>query len=734
MKRTQSNRRIFAVVPTLVAMLTSSALAVKTQYFTHTTPQDFAAGTRDAMVITNHGELKLSRKLQPLLPADKTISTIVAMTDTPDGAAVIGTFPDGQVLSLKDAKLQLLATFDKQTITAMATDAKGAIVVAITDGEQAQLVQLTKAGENPIVLATLKDAFYIWSIVPRDGSFLLGVGTPARVIEVKGKDVTTIATLDGDNVLSLVANQEGALYAGTDHDGLVYRIGADKKPVLVFDASEAEISSLALDKQGRLLIATGEAKEVAPVAVDGGQSGRPEGRSGASSIPAQKPTTPQAPADDAAGAIQADKTDTPVAPDADAPKGNDAKAKTNSAGPVQPTKPAPDAEEKTEGNAVYRLAESGLVTEIFRAPVVIYAMTTSDDAIYIGTGPNGDVYQINPADEEHAIVAHTDAAQVSAIQRIGDAIVLATSNSGRVEQLSSTIATRGSYISDPLDAGVASRFGNMQLRGQLPQGASLTISTRSGNGSDPESGTWSDWSEPVAAQAFVPNPAPAARYLQYKLVMQSDGKVVPTLDEIRLAYQKPNIAPRVEAVTVGPDADAAGSHTISWLASDPNEDTLKYQVDVRMVGRGGWVKLADNVSDTYYSWPADRAADGRYEVRVTASDATDNPPESAQHASRVSETVVIDNASPVIGDVKVDKATVTLRVVDRNGVVAALDYALDSTDHWQRSLPDDTIADSPEERYTLHLGKLAAGSHTLTVRATDSEGNTSFEVIGVNVP
>ncbi len=737
MTRTHSRRRIVRFVPAILATLASSVLAVKTQYFTHTTPEDFADGTREAIVVTNHGELKLSRKLDSLLPADKTIETIVAMTDSADGSAVIGTFPESQVLSLKEGKLQLLASFEKQTITALARGTDGATVVAVTDGQHAQLLQITKAGEKPVELATLKDAFYIWSIVPRNGAYLLGVGAPARVIEVKGKETTTIATLDGGNVLSLLADKDGTLYAGTDQDGLVYRIGADKKPVLVFDATEAEISALAFDGQGRLLIATGEAKYVEPAKAEEAKSGRPEGKAAASTIPAEKPTTPQAPAADNATAIQADTPDAPKAPDADPPKADAAKtndAKTTSAGPVQPANPDADAEEDSEGNAVYRLAESGLVTEIFRAPVVIYAMATTENVIYLGTGPNGDVYQINPADEEHSIVAHTDAAQVSAIQKIGDSIVLATANNGRVERLSAALATEGTFTSDPLDAGVASRFGNMQLRGQLPEVTSLTISTRSGNGSDPESGTWSDWSAPAKAQAFVPNASPAARYLQYKLVMKSDGKAVPTLDEIRLAYQKPNIAPRVESVTVGPDDAVPGNRTISWLASDPNEDALKYQVHVRMVGRGGWVKLAENLSETHHTWPADQAADGRYEVRVTAADATDNPPAQAHSASRVSETVVIDNAAPVIGDVKVDKSTVTLRVVDRNGVVAALDYALDSTDHWQRSLPDDTMADSPEERYTLQLGKLAVGQHTLTVRATDSEGNTSFEVIGVNVP
>ena len=79
-------------------------------------------------------------------------------------------------------------------------------------------------------------------------------------------------------------------------------------------------------------------------------------------------------------------------------------------------------------------------------------------------------------------------------------------------------------------------------------------------------------------------------------------------------------------------------------------------------------------------------------------------------------------------------ATIKLRAVDRTGTVASLDYTVDSVDHWQRSLPDDTIADSPEERYTLSLPGLGKGQHTVLVKVTDERGNASLQSIGVNVP
>jgi hypothetical protein len=150
------------------------------------------------------------------------------------------------------------------------------------------------------------------------------------------------------------------------------------------------------------------------------------------------------------------------------------------------------------------------------------------------------------------------------------------------------------------------------------------------------------------------------------------------------------------------------------------------------------VELAKDVRGNSQVWPGKSAPDGRYEVKVVASDAADNQPDEGKQASRVSDVVVIDNTPPVIGDLKVEsagtQATIALRVVDRAGVVAAVDYSLDRADHWQRRLPDDTMADSPEERYTIALKDLAKGAHTLTVRATDERGNASFETVSVRVP
>jgi len=139
-----------------------------------------------------------------------------------------------------------------------------------------------------------------------------------------------------------------------------------------------------------------------------------------------------------------------------------------------------------------------------------------------------------------------------------------------------------------------------------------------------------------------------------------------------------------------------------------------------------------------FDWDTRGVADGRYEIKVTASDAESNPRGQGKTASRVSNPAVVDNSAPVIGDVKAaaqgNEARIELRVVDRTSTVAALVYSVDSNADWQTVLPSDKIADSPEERYGFSVPTLSPGAHQITVRATDAYGNQAFEAVTVTIP
>ena len=745
-------------------LATTSALAVKTEFWAQTSADDFGKGTSGGVVVTKNGQLRLSRKIESILPNESHFDSIPAVAEAPDESIVFGAFPTGEVKRLKDGKLTTVASFTDQAITSIAFDDKGRLLVS-AGGEKGRVYRIEKDGDKPKLIFENDDAKYVWAIVPDGDRLLLATGPSGGVYEIGAGGVSKkVADLDGNNVLCLVKGPDGNLYAGTDGEGLVYRIDSKTdKTFVMYDAAESEISALAFDKAGNLLAATSEVKpDQAGAGEEKLKHGKPEKpNAGESAIKGKPPAAPKQPDHEPGDAIPSGKPSPPPAPlddakadgkaDAKADVAADAKADAAASEPAkapaggQPAVGGP-VDGTGTGNALYRIDGRGFATELWRGDVVIYGLAVSGDSILLATGDDGQIEEIRPGDEDSGVLARTDGATVNAILTTRDgSLLVATSEAGQLLKISAGNADSGAYESDVLDAGMTSAFGKMHLVGQMPNGTSISVQTRSGNTKDPETGGWDDWTNAAPAKEFLPVTSPAAQFLQFRLTLATkDAGKSPVVDEVSEAYQKPNLAPHISAVTVTPAADAAnpGAMTVAWEAADPNEDELRYSVFIKAQGQAAWIKLADDLTETSHTW-ATRSEnggvpDGRYDVKVVASDARANLPGEGKQASRVSDSVLIDNTPPVIGDIKTDiadgKATVHLRVVDRSGTVAGLETTLDRVDHWQKQLPDDKIADSPEETYTVSLGEPSKGLHALTVRATDDRGNAALETVTITIP
>jgi hypothetical protein len=315
--------------------------------------------------------------------------------------------------------------------------------------------------------------------------------------------------------------------------------------------------------------------------------------------------------------------------------------------------------------------------------------------------------------------------------------------------MSAGYASEGTFTSPVLDATQISRFGKMHLQGSLPEDTGLTIATRSGNLQDPDKSGWSNWSEETAAASFVQIKSPPARFLQYRLTFISKThKESAVVDEVDVAYQMPNLAPVVKSIKVGGAAPVALDvgpaksvkttvETITWEAEDGNSDTLVYGLHFRSGAKSPWVLMKDKLTENKYEWETRTVADGRYEIRVTASDAGANVSGQGRSGSRVSDPIIVDNTAPVIGDVKTTTegatAKISAKVVDRTTTVASLDYSIDSGIDWQAVLASDNIFDGPEETVDFSVSKLTPGRHQITLRATDARGNQGFETVFVDI-
>jgi hypothetical protein len=230
-----------------------------------------------------------------------------------------------------------------------------------------------------------------------------------------------------------------------------------------------------------------------------------------------------------------------------------------------------------------------------------------------------------------------------------------------------------------------------------------------------------------------------------------------------VAYQLPNLAPVVKSIKVG-NSDAAklaallasgvegaaapatppGKNlirntveSVTWDAEDTNGDALQYSLYFRNGRQAPWILLKDKLTENRFDWETRGVADGRYELRIVASDELANVPGQGRIGARVSDPIVVDNTAPIIGDIKSQargaSAHIQASIVDRTTTVASFEYSVDSSGDWQAVLPSDNIFDGPEEKVDFTISKLTPGTHQITLRAGDAKGNHAYETVLISI-
>lgn len=795
------------VVAAVLALAAATALGVHPQKWTADSEGDFLKGTTKSLVVTSHGHIRLAHAVTTLMPApgataptptpatgpstgpstapaegeekeaETPIASIFAMVQAPDGTIYAGTGNDGKIVAIKDGVVSTFATLpEKQPlVTALLLDGKGGLLAAAS-GDVAQVYHYTLAEPKaePVKLLSPEvaaDLTYVWGMkLAPDGTVYLATGPTAKLIAIspgagveKGK-AEVLFTSPEDNFVSLALAPDGTIYLGSDPHGLVYKFDPKtKKGTVLFDAPEPEISALTLDAAGNLYAATGAASASA-----GNDSGA-DHNTGRGLPDMPDGTMPKPPAE--------------FPPNDPIPKGHTmnraaggsgltgvlAPAKHPAAGPstsmleqrlkqlmskAKAMQGPPPSEDNTEGNAVYKIDTEGFVAEVLRLPATIYGLTEKDGTLTLATGPDGALYQYDTRKDELSTLAKVDSKDISAMATLSDGtLALGLSNPAAIVTVSPGLAESGTYTSQVLDASAVAQLGSLRLEGTLPEGATLTVSTRSGNVEEPTDKSpagsgWSDWTAESPAKQFLKITSPPGRYFQYRLTFKSSAAGTPSVRAVEAGYQLPNAAPKIKSITVADDTEdekkpLGPTKKVSWEAEDPNGDALTYTLQYRPVPtletpESEWRPLKDKLTDTSFEIDSRSVPDGRYQVRLTASDSADNIPGTEKTASRISPTFLVDNTPPTFSkpEVKVDGAAATVKftLADAAGEVASAAYRLDAADTWQAASPDSgALFDSPTAAVTIKLDHLAPGRHTLTLKSTDNRNNESFATVLIDI-
>jgi hypothetical protein len=178
---------------------------------------------------------------------------------------------------------------------------------------------------------------------------------------------------------------------------------------------------------------------------------------------------------------------------------------------------------------------------------------------------------------------------------------------------------------------------------------------------------------------------------------------------------------------LGRRAYEKGLLTFIWRADDENRDDLAFELQYRREGETAWHPLKTSLTDSIFVWDTTSVPNGRYTVRVLASDAASNSPSTALTGDLESTAFDIDNTPPSIALTATrrdgSRTVLAFDVRDDNSAVLKVEYSLDG-DRWQAVYPKDGIADSRFEQFELTLTEEQAAKGVV-LRAADALNNVS---------
>ena len=711
--------------------------AASPSFWQTATEADFLRGEVENLAIDSFGRLTLGPTASPVYEASAPF--LWATATAPDGTVYVGTGNEGQVYQI-DANGRGRTFFDSDELEvhALAVAPGGGLYVATSPN--GKIYKVDAAGKGTTFFDPPDS--YIWSLaVDRTGTVYAGTGDKGTIYKIApdGKGAVFYQT-KATHAMTLAFDREGRLLAGTGSPGRVFRLDASGKPFVLFDSSYSEVHQIRVDSSGNIYATA--------------LSGRPGGGGGGDSTP-----PPAAPASPVPVATVTTEITVVAVGDASAP----AAPQASGGRPSGPT-----------AGAVFRINPDGSTDVLWetREDTPYDLAFEPGGTVLVGTGGKGKLFRLTGDPARATLVARADAQQVTtlATDRNGQ-VLFATSNPGKLFRLSAARADRGTFTSEVRDAQTVATWGVIKWQGLVPSGTRVEVATRSGNTKTPDE-AWSDWSAPYAAPEGSPITSPRARYLQWRAVLVGGSRTeAPLLTSLSAAYLPRNARPRVTSITVhtpgtvyqrpfptgepeiaGFDGDtpdrraaaqlqgsaAAGPNigrrayekgllTFIWRAEDENRDDLVYELQYRREGETAWHSLKQALTDAIFVWDTTSVPNGRYTVRVVASDAPSNSSSTALTGDLESTAFDIDNTPPVITVTAVRRdgarSTLLFDVRDDNSAVQKVEYSLDG-DRWQAVYPRDGIADSRFEQYELTVPE-AQGTLGVVLRAADALNNVS---------
>jgi len=698
------------------------AYAVDTKTWEQSSMEDFDQGILQHLSLSSDGRLAVAPRVRQVF--DSSVAVLWSVARDSKGAIYAG----GGSLGGSRAKLftidargqgKLLAELDGIAVQAIAVDRQDRVYAATSpDGK----VYRVDASGKADVFYDPKTK-YIWALsFAKNGDLYVATGDRGEIHRVTPAGVGSVFfRTEEAHARSMTVDGADNLIVGTEPSGLIMRVSPAGQGFILYQAPKREITAVAVGADGAIYAAGAGNRTSTPVAAPASV--------GAPPTPAPQVPTPP-------GVVQI------VGPS-----------------PIPAPLPMLTSQAVAGGSEIYRIQSDGYPRRIWsHAQDLVYALAfDAQGRLLAGTGNRGNLYRID-SDYSYTRLLNVEPTQITGLLRAPEGRVYAvTGNIGQVLAIGPELEPSGVFESDVLDAGGFSYWGRISKEPEAPTGT--MFETRSGNVGRAQR-NWSAWA-PLNQGRVA---SPPARFLQYRATLNGNAE----LSDVGVAYQMKNVAPVVAQVEITPPnyrfpapavptpsvanptitlppiqrrpASAAGLPVDSgatpaltwakgnigarWLAEDDNGDTLQFNVEIRGVNETAWKLVRDKVREHYLSWDSTTYPDGKYVLRITASDAPSNPPDQTLTATRESDPFLIDNMPPEITCCNVSGSsavTVQFHAKDALSTLKKAEYSVNGGD-WIVVEPTTRLTDSLEHDYRVTLSN-RPGETTVAVRVEDAYGN-----------
>ena len=716
-------------------------LAIHPEFWITSSFKDFSKGKLKGLSVQADGSIFLARKLKTILKSQQTL--IWSAVYDKNNNLYVGTGHQGKILKINSlGESSVLLDAPEIDVLALAIDSEENLYAATSPN--GKIYKIDNKGQVSVFFNP-PDKF-IWDLVfGSEDNLYVATGGGGKIYKVDRKgNGKEFYDLDQTNVTCLAVDSNNNVLAGTDPEGYVYRINPNGDGFVLHDSGMNEIHDIQVNALDEIffIAVSGITSETTSSVQEVGQDTQSIKnilKSPLVSSTAQTEITFESDSNLSTGSV-------------------------NSPGKRSKVK-----------SSLNRISNDYSVRTLWSSDhEIAYGLYPDDQGnIFFSSGKKGKIYSLNNK-RELTLLMETTEEEITLLIPMDKDLLACGSNMATIYQLKNQLNTTGSYESEVKDTEFLSTWGSLSWRVELPKGTSIKVFTRTGNTERPGK-TWSHWLRVKDQLKAVNIQSPKARYIQYKIILETRTKFSPKLSEVIVPFLQQNIAPKIESINVLPAGLAfleipkasgyqvqlspsdqvaskitgaalnisnnsiselpsqkifrKGAQSFTWKVNDPNNDTLIYSIYFRDENEDKWKLLEENYKRLNFTLESGTIPDGRYLIKIIASDIINNPFSTARSGGLISQPFHIDNTPPkftvLSRKIKGSKGIFRFRVIDGSSGLRRAEYAMNGG-NWQSVFSQDGVLDSKSEEFEITTKSLDKGQHIIALRVFDAMGNVTI--------